>query len=160
MAATVFFDKPYAIRICSISPLCIESMAWEKSTNNIVASRFFARTPSRIQRIVKFCGVLHRFLRKPFWFFHSIFSILGSMQLRSRALCLYRCKSYTSVVLGKSEVTLLREGEDASHCSSVYCVLIIYGITASMQYVVEFLGFPYFWGYFIKPCSISIFNLF
>ena len=36
---------------------------------------FFARTPSRIQRIVKNYDVVDRFLLKPFWFFLSIFSI-------------------------------------------------------------------------------------
>ena len=34
--------------ICSIFPLCMKSKALEKSTNNIVASRIFARTPSKI----------------------------------------------------------------------------------------------------------------
>ena len=63
----------------------MESKALEKSTNNIVASRVFAHTPSRIRRIVKICDV-DRFLQKPFWFFLSVFSILGSMRLRSRAL--------------------------------------------------------------------------
>ena len=32
------------------------------------------------------CDVMDRSLQKPFWFFLSIFSILGSMGLRSRAL--------------------------------------------------------------------------
>ena len=43
----------------------------------------------------------------------------------------YGCKDYTSVVLGYSEVTLLREMEDASLCPSVSCVLVIYGIAVS-----------------------------
>ena len=86
MAATVSLGRPYASSICSITPLRMESKALEKSTNNIVASRFFARTPSRLRQIVKICGVVDRFPRKPFWFFLSIFSILGSMRLRSRAL--------------------------------------------------------------------------
>ena len=46
----------------------MKSKAFAKSTNNIVASRFFARTPSRIQQIVKICDVVDLFLRKPFWF--------------------------------------------------------------------------------------------
>ena len=41
-------------------PLWMESKALVKSTNNIVASRFFARTPSRIQRIVKICDLINR----------------------------------------------------------------------------------------------------
>ena len=80
MAATVSLGGPYAIIICFIFPLCMESNALEKSTNNIVSSRFFERT-FRIRRIVKICDVVDRFLRKPFWLFLSIFSILCSMQL-------------------------------------------------------------------------------
>ena len=64
----------------------MESKALVKLTNNIVASRFFACTPSRIQRIVKICDIVDLFLRKPFWFFLSMLSILGSMRLHSRAL--------------------------------------------------------------------------
>ena len=135
--------------IWSIFLLCMESKALEKSTNNIVASRFFTHTPSRIW--------------KPFWLFLSIFSILGSMRLHSRAfvdLGRYGCKGYTSVVLGYSEVTLLREKEDASLCPSIYYVLVIYGIRVLEQYVIEFPGLPYFWGYFIKPCCFSILKFF
>ena len=47
---------------------------------------FLACTHSRIRRIVKICEVMYLLLRNPSWFFRSIFSILGSMQLRSRAL--------------------------------------------------------------------------
>ena len=52
MVSTVSFGKPYASRICSIFPLCMESKAFVKSTNNIVACRFFSCTPSRILRRV------------------------------------------------------------------------------------------------------------
>ena len=83
---TVSLGRPLARSIGSIFPLCMESKALEKSTNNIVASRFFSRTPSRIRRIVKIRDVVDRFFRKPFWFFLSIFPILGSMRLRSKAL--------------------------------------------------------------------------
>ena len=55
-------------------------------------------------------------------------------------------------------VTLLREKGDASLCTSVHCVLVIYDITVLGQYVVEFPGFPYFWWYFIKLCCFPIFN--
>ena len=43
----------------------MESKALVKSTNN-VACRFFARTPSRILRMVNICEVVDLFLRKPF----------------------------------------------------------------------------------------------
>ena len=51
-----------------------------------VASWLFARTSSRIRRIVEICDVMHLFFRKPFWFSLSVFSILGFMRLRSRGL--------------------------------------------------------------------------
>ena len=86
MAATVSLSRLLASNICSIFPRCMESKALAKSKNKIVASRFFARTPSRIRRIVKICDVMDLFLQKPFWFFLSIFSILGSMPLRWRAM--------------------------------------------------------------------------
>ena len=50
--------------ICSIFPLCMESKALAKSANNIVASRLFACTPSRIRRIVKICDVVGSFSPK------------------------------------------------------------------------------------------------
>ena len=59
------------------------------STNNIVARRFFARTPSRILRIVSICEVVDLFLRKPLLFLLTMLSILGSMQLHSRALYIW-----------------------------------------------------------------------
>ena len=65
----------------------MESKSLVKLTNNIFASWFFARALSRIRRIVKICCVVDLFLRKPlFCFFLSMFSVLGSKQLRSRAL--------------------------------------------------------------------------
>ena len=68
MAATVSFGRPYASRIYSIFPLCMESKAFVK-TNNIVAYRFFACKYSRILRIVNIWEVVDLFLWKPFKFF-------------------------------------------------------------------------------------------
>ena len=83
----------------------MESKALVKSTNNIVASRFFAHTLSRIRRIVKICEVVDLFLRKPFWFFLSMLSILGSMHHmdgdithRKKA----RCRRMLWAILNKS----------------------------------------------------------
>ena len=56
-----------------------------KSTNSNVTCRFFARTPSRILRMVNICEVVDLFLRKPFLFVLRMWSILGSMRFRSRA---------------------------------------------------------------------------
>ncbi len=36
--------------------------------------------------MVNICEVVDLFIRKPFWFFLSMLSILGSMRFRSRAL--------------------------------------------------------------------------
>ena len=69
------------------SSLCVwNQKALVKSTNSNVACRFFARTPSRILRMVNICEAVDLFLRKPFWFFRRMLSILGSMRFRSRAL--------------------------------------------------------------------------
>ena len=64
----------------------MELKAFVKSTNNIVTRRYFASTPFRILLIVNICEVVNLFLRKPFWFFQRMLSILGSIRLRSRAL--------------------------------------------------------------------------
>ena len=94
----------------------MESKALVKSTNDIVATRFFTRIPSKIRRIFKIWDVVDLFLWKPFWFFQSMFSILGSMRLRSRAL-------YILAAMDERVITqlfwlirgyLFREGEDAS----------------------------------------------
>ena len=84
MAATVSFGRPYGSGICSLFPLWMESKALVKLTNNIVACRFFACTPSRILPMVNICEIVDLFLRKLFWFFLRMMSILGSMWLHSR----------------------------------------------------------------------------
>ena len=86
MAATISFGRPYASGICSIFSLGMESKAFVKSTNNIVTCRFFAFTPSRVLWIVNICEVVDLSLRKPFWFFLRMLSILGSIWLCSRAM--------------------------------------------------------------------------
>ena len=134
----------------------MESNALEKSTDNIVASRFFfTRTPSRIRRIVKICDVVDLISPKailvlPKYFLNFRFYVVALLSIED--LSRYGFKGYTSVVLGYSKVTLLREREDAYLCPSVYCVLVIYSNTVSELYVVEYPCLPYFWGYFIKPC--------
>ena len=64
----------------------MESKALVKSTNSIVTCKFFAHTPSRILWIVNICEVVDLFLRKLFWFFLRMLSILGSIRLHIRAL--------------------------------------------------------------------------
>ena len=67
----------------------MESKALVKSTNINVACRSFARTPSRNLWMVNIFEVMDLFLRKPFWFFLRMLSILASMRFRSRALNIY-----------------------------------------------------------------------
>ena len=62
MAVTVSLGSPYASSTCSIFLLCMESKALEKTTNNIVATRFFACTSSKFQRAVKISDVVDWFL--------------------------------------------------------------------------------------------------
>ena len=78
ITGTVSSVKLYAISICSIFRLCMESNTLEKSTSKIVTSRFFARTPSTIRRIWE---------SKKLWsrFFLRTFSTTGLIRLRSRA---------------------------------------------------------------------------
>ena len=50
------------------SSLCVwkkSTNRLEKSTNSSVTLRFFARSPSMIQLIVRICEVVERFLQKP-----------------------------------------------------------------------------------------------
>ena len=62
----------------------MDSKALVKSTNSNVTCRFFARTPSRILRMVNICEVVDLFLRTPFWFFLRM-SILGSMRFYAKS---------------------------------------------------------------------------
>ena len=59
---------------------------WKLPESPLYIYIYIYYSPSRTRRIVKICDVVDLFLRKPFWFFLSIFSILGSMRLRRRAL--------------------------------------------------------------------------
>ena len=86
IAVTVSLGRSFASSNCSIFTLYMESNTWEKSTNNKVASRFFAHTSSVIWWIVWICQVMDLFLQKLFWFFLRIFSISGLIWLRSRIL--------------------------------------------------------------------------
>ena len=101
---------------------------------------------------------MDQFLQKPFWFFLRIFSISGSLQLSSRVNL--RSKSYTLVVFGNSKVTFLGDRNDVALCPSIYCVLVIYGVALSEQYVVRFSCFPYFWRYFIETGNFPVFNFY
>ena len=83
-----------------------------------------------------------------------VFELTSSRILWWRGLISLKAISF----LPKCFLNFLREREDASLCPSVYCVLVIYNITVSGQYVAKFPGFPYFWGYFIKPYCFPIFN--
>ena len=73
--------------------LCVWSQRpWQSRQMILLPLGSFAHTPSRIQRIVKICNVMDLFFWRPFWFFLSMFAILGSMQLHSRALYILAAK--------------------------------------------------------------------
>ena len=147
---------PYASIICSIFLLWMESKALVKSTNNVVACRFFARTSSRILQIVNIDEVVDLFLQKPFWFFLRMLSILGSMRFRSRAWHILAAMEL-SVIL-RLFLAYPWERGDASLHLSAYRILIINCITVSVQYVVKLSGLPCLLGNFIKPSGFYIFN--
>ena len=67
------------------------------------------------------------FFWKPFWFFLRIFSISGSMQLRSRPLeTLAVIEVSATVVLNNYEITFLGEEEGAALDIYVYIYIYIY----------------------------------
>ena len=59
----VSWERPYDRSICSIFPLRIE---WNREIYG-VATRFFARTPSVVQWIIRILEVANQFLKKSFW---------------------------------------------------------------------------------------------
>ena len=83
----------------------MESNDLEKSTNNIVASIYFARIPSMIRRIWRICDFVGRFVRKQFWFF-----LIRSDWKAEH----YKPYNYASVVNGDYEVTFHREEKEAA----------------------------------------------
>ena len=66
-------------------------------------------------------------------------------------LSCYESRGYASVILDHHKVTFLGKREDATFCSSVYYVLVIYGIAVSKQYVVKFSCSLHFCGFSSRP---------
>ena len=110
-----FWGENHMLVVFAPFSQCIDSNIMEISTCSSFTWRFFVHTPSMIQRIVRICEFVDRFLRKPFWFFRSVFSISCWIRLKSRTLTTLAAKvskSYIFVVLSDSEVTVRREGKD------------------------------------------------
>ena len=151
MATTVSLGEPSASSICSIFSLCMES------TNNNVASKFFARTPSRIRRIVKICEVVDLFLRKPFWFFLSIFSILGFYAV-GYIFAAMDARVIPRYFLGIQRSPFLRKGRvhNFVHLTFVFWLYTALQCRSSMW--SNSLVFHTSSGYFIKPCYFLTFN--
>ena len=116
---------PFANSIFCIFSRRMESNVLEKTSDNSIASKFFARTPMMIRRIDRFCVVVDQFLWKLFWFFERIFSISAGKQLRIINLCQSNSKCDIFVVLTDSEVTFFMEGKDAIFYPFLYRVLFI-----------------------------------
>ena len=63
--------------VFALSSLCVWSQRqWRCWQMILLPQGFFACTSCRIWRIAKICDVVNQFVRKPFWFFLSMFSIL------------------------------------------------------------------------------------
>ena len=114
MAATVSLGDRRLEIFCSISPLCKESNALQKSINKCWL-RFFTRTPSKIQQIVKICDVVDRFLRKPFCHIYIYICV-----------CAYRLKYDNNVY-----ICVL--GENKMICSDAFSFLIFHFILTSFH---------------------------
>ena len=81
-----------------------------------------------IQWIVRICDVKDRFLWEPFWFFPKNFLNFISDMTKKQDIInvwIYSSKSYAAVVLCDSEVTFLKEEEDAAFCLYLYGLLFI-----------------------------------
>ena len=158
MAATVSLEIQLARSICSIFPLCMESNALEKSTDNSATSSFFFLHEYFLGFDELWCESFSPkdILVIPKYILNFTFNAVESQCIVN--LDCYGSKGYISIVLGYSKVTLLAEREEAALCPTVDYILVIYVVAVWEQYVVEFPCLPYFWGYFIKPCSFPIFN--
>ena len=102
--------------------------ALEKSTNNNVALKFFAWSPSMIRWLVRISDVEDFFSPKtvliyPKNIFDFRFDAIAKQSIIN--LSRYRSKNYVYVVLGDSEITCLRKEEDEAFCSYLYCILFI-----------------------------------
>ena len=93
---------PYASRICSIFPLWMESKALVKSTNINVACRFFARTPSRILRMVNSLFYFFLFLYPCQYSFYLSFFTSVSLFIVLFSFWLYPFLSFSSVFFSLS----------------------------------------------------------
>ena len=140
-----------------LSSLYGNQMPW-RNLQTIVLPREFLHFYI-IQKIVRICDV-DRFPPKTVINFPKNFHnfMLGAIEKQSIINFSHNwSKSYISVVLGDSEVTFLRKGEDVAFCPSLYCIAFICGIAKSKK-VIKFPSHPYFWGCFIKASCFLAFN--
>ena len=142
--------RPYARSICSILPLYMES-------NVSVAKNFCTNSfnDSTDCQNLWYCGLisLKIILIFPTNFCNFRFDIVEKQSIINPSN--YRSKSYASLVLGDSEVTFLREGEDAAFCPSLYCILFIYSIT-KLKKSLNFLVFHTFGSILLRPAAFRL----
>ena len=134
MVATVSLERSWARIICSTFLLCMVSKALEKSTNNSVASKCLAWISSMNRQIFITFDAVDRFPPKIILIFPKDFLSFWFDVIAKQSIIYLRRdrrRNYTSVVFGDSEVTFLSEGENAAFCSSLYSVLVIFGIAKS-----------------------------
>ena len=134
MTVTVSLGRLYARSISSIFLLCMESNALEKSTNNSVAWRFFCTISfddSTDYHDLRCCRQLSpkTVLIFPKNFLNLWFDAIEKQSIIN--LSCYGSNNYASEVLGDSEVTILKKGEDAVFCPSIYCIPFVYGVAKS-----------------------------
>ena len=126
-----------------IASLWLRWFLWVGRKRVVFAPSFlnvWSHRPWRIRQLILFfamytfknssdcqnCNVVDLFLRKSLWFFLSIFSILGSMRLRSRALYILSAMDVRIIprqFLANPRSPFLREAEDASLCVWLYTAL-------------------------------------
>ena len=139
IAVTVALWRQYARSICSIFPLYIELNSLEKSNKQeycleICGIYSFDDSTNLSWRLISLKNFL--IFPKNFLNFRSdTIENQGIINLSS-----YRSKSYASVELSYSKVTL---------CRLLFCVLFKHSVTWSKKYIIKFPYLPYFRGYFI-----------
>ena len=150
IAVMGFFDGSNTSSLWSIFSLYIELNASEKSTNRCVALRFVHKHQKNLADCQNSWCVListKAILVFPKDFCNFWFNVVEFQSIVD--FHHYGSKGYTPVVLGNSKVNFLGEREDRALFPS------------ALQYqrsIIKFPCFPYFWWYFIKTCSVPVFN--
>ena len=131
-----FLCGDYTLEVFIPSYICVWNYI---PTNKRVTLKYLpqgntlAQTPSMIKWVIRISDVLDRFLGKTNLILSKNFLNFWFDAIKKKSiikLCRYRSKGYTSVVLGDFDVIFLEERrEDEAFYPSLYCVLVIQGVT-------------------------------